>query len=56
MARKLRIEYPGALYHVYSRGNDRDYVFRAVGRGREGQTLVFVDVGGGSDWAAEVAR
>ena len=31
MARKLRMEYPGALYHVYSRGNYRDYVFREEG-------------------------
>lgn len=31
MARKLRLEYPGALYHVYSRGNYRDYVFREEG-------------------------
>ena len=31
MARKLRMEYPGALYHVYSRGNYRDYVFREAG-------------------------
>ncbi|OIQ82275.1 transposase IS200 like protein [mine drainage metagenome] len=31
MARKLRIEYPGALYHVYSRGNYRDHVFRDAG-------------------------
>ncbi len=31
MARKLRMEYPGALYHVYSQGNYRDYVFREEG-------------------------
>lgn len=28
MARKLRIEYPGALYHVTARGNDRQRIFR----------------------------
>jgi len=28
MARPLRIEYPGAFYHVMSRGNDRKAVFR----------------------------
>ena len=28
MARPLRIEYPGAVYHVTSRGNDRREVFR----------------------------
>ena len=27
MARQLRIEYPGALYHVFSRGNQRQPVF-----------------------------
>ncbi len=29
MARPLRIEYPGAVYHVTSRGNERKAVFRA---------------------------
>jgi REP element-mobilizing transposase RayT len=28
MARKLRLEYPGALYHLTSRGNERQTVFR----------------------------
>jgi len=27
MARPLRIEYPGAIYHITSRGNDRSDVF-----------------------------
>lgn len=27
MARPLRIEYPGAYYHVTSRGNDRKAIF-----------------------------
>jgi REP element-mobilizing transposase RayT len=27
MARQLRIEYPGALYHVYSRGNQKQPIF-----------------------------
>jgi REP-associated tyrosine transposase len=27
MARQLRIEYPGAYYHVYSRGNQRQQIF-----------------------------
>ncbi len=43
MARPLRIEYPGALYHVTSRGNakqkifknDRDRKFPAEGRDRK---------------------
>jgi len=27
MARPLRIEYPGAVYHITSRGNDRERIF-----------------------------
>jgi len=30
MARPLRIEYPGAYYHVAARGNDRKAIFRDV--------------------------
>jgi len=30
MARHLRVEYPGALYHVTARGNDRGEIFRTV--------------------------
>ncbi len=29
MARKLRIEYDGALYHVIKRGNQRQNIFKA---------------------------
>ena len=28
MARPLRIEYPGAVYHVMARGNQRQAIFR----------------------------
>ena len=28
MSRQLRIEYPGAIYHVMSRGNRRERIFR----------------------------
>lgn len=28
MARKLRLEFPGAIYHVLNRGNYREFVFR----------------------------
>ena len=28
MARPLRIEYPGAVYHLTSRGNERKAIFR----------------------------
>jgi len=31
MARPLRIEYPGAHYHVTSRGNERKDVFKSQG-------------------------
>jgi len=34
MARPLRIEYPGAFYHVTSRGNERKTVFQ-TNRDRE---------------------
>lgn len=29
MARPLRIEYPGALYHVTSRGNEQKEIFKS---------------------------
>ena len=28
MPRKLRIEYPGAMYHVMNRGDQRENIFR----------------------------
>jgi hypothetical protein len=28
MARKLRVEYPGAIYHVMSRGDHREPIFK----------------------------
>jgi REP element-mobilizing transposase RayT len=31
MARKLRLEFPGAIYHVINRGNYRAYVFKSEG-------------------------
>ena len=31
MARKLRLEYPGAVYHVINRGNYRTNVFQSEG-------------------------
>jgi REP element-mobilizing transposase RayT len=38
MARPLRLEYPGALYHVISRGNERSTIFRD---GRDHRTFLF---------------
>ena len=29
MARKLRIQYPGAIYHVMNRGDHREAIFRS---------------------------
>ena len=29
MARPLRIEYRGALYHITSRGNERKHIFKS---------------------------
>src|SRR5882672_1801612 len=31
MARKLRLEFPGAIYHVINRGNYRAFVFKSEG-------------------------
>jgi nucleoside-diphosphate-sugar epimerase len=31
MSRSLRIEYPGAFYHVTARGNERKAIFKAIG-------------------------
>ena len=28
MARKLRIQYPGAIYHILSRGDRREPIFK----------------------------
>ena len=40
MARKLRVEYPGAIYHVMNRGDRREPIFLAnADRQRFVQTL-----------------
>jgi len=40
MARKLRVEYPGAIYHVMNRGDRREAIFKDdVDRQRFLQTL-----------------
>ena len=41
MARKLRLEFPGAIYHVINRGNYRDYVFKSVGAKQAFEACVF---------------
>ena len=30
MGRPLRLEYPGAVYHIYSRGNEKKEIFRST--------------------------
>ncbi|HEY9159460.1 MAG TPA: transposase [Desulfomonilia bacterium] len=39
MGRPLRIEYPGALYHIVSRGNERSDIFRD-----DADRLMFLDI------------
>jgi putative transposase len=40
MARKLRVEYPGTIYHVLNRGNPREPIFNDdAGRQRSVETL-----------------
>ena len=41
MARKLRLEYPGAIYHVINRGNYRAYVFRSAGAKQAFEACLF---------------
>jgi hypothetical protein len=51
MARKLRVEYPGAIYHVMNRGDRREPIFRDdADRERFVETLVTVG------WNAEGLR
>ena len=41
MARKLRLEFPGAIYHVINRGNYREFVFRSFGAQQAFETCLF---------------
>ena len=34
MARKIRIEFPGAIYHLINRGNYRSFIFETEGAKR----------------------
>ncbi len=52
MARKLRLEYPGAIYHVINRGNYRSWVFEREGAKKSFQKALFETCGRG----LEVAR
>ncbi len=51
MARPLRIEYPGAIYHVLSRGDRREAIFRA-----EADRKLFLNLLGQNLPAHRVAR
>jgi REP element-mobilizing transposase RayT len=44
MPRKLRVEYPGAVYHVISRGNYRKDLFTMAGSGKAFQNALFETV------------
>lgn len=41
MARKLRLEFPGAIYHVINRGNYRAHVFESAGARQAFEECVF---------------
>jgi hypothetical protein len=43
MARPLRIEFPGAVYHVTSRGNERKAIFRDDQR-KKGNVVDWVEL------------
>jgi REP element-mobilizing transposase RayT len=41
MARKLRLEFPGAIYHVINRGNYRTHVFKTAGAKQAFEACLF---------------
>lgn len=45
MARKLRLEFPGAIYHVINRGNYRAYVFKSAGAKQAFEECLFAACG-----------
>ena len=45
MARKLRLELPGAIYHVINPGNYRAYVFKTEGARQAFEECVFAACG-----------
>jgi REP element-mobilizing transposase RayT len=49
MARKLRVEYPGAIYHVMSRGNRREKICRGD-RDRTEFQRALAEVCARTDW------
>ena len=49
MARQLRVEYPGAIYHVMNRGDRREEIFRDD-KDREGFLAALAEVCGKTGW------
>ena len=49
MARPLRIEFEGALYHITARGNRREVIYE-VDEDREHFLSIFGDVVGRFNW------
>jgi len=49
MARKLRIEFPGAIYHVLNRGNYRNWIFKTDGA-KKSFTECLCEISKTSDW------
>lgn len=49
MARKLRLEFPGAIYHVINRGNYRAWLFKTEGSRRAFEDCLF-DACARSEW------
>jgi putative transposase len=50
MARQLRVEYPGAIYHVMNRGDRREAIFQDD-QDREGFLAALAEVCGKTGWA-----
>ena len=47
MARALRVEYPGAFYHIINRGNAGDDIFKS---------LIFTKIPSAPTWQQSLAR
>ena len=41
MSRKLRFEYPGAIYHILNRGNYRSWIFESEGAKKSFEKTLF---------------
>ena len=49
MARKVRVQYPGAIYHVMNRGDHREAIFRSH-KDRESFLKTLGEACGKTDW------